>query len=135
MGWKEKITQYLDSSHFLPAIGQGALGIETRRDDLTTNKLVAFLHHHDTAQCVNAERSFLKRLEGGCQVPVAAFGKTANGKLFLEGLINSLDGGKSIRDTITGDPEEAEIVGLLLAEKLLNAGGQEILDEIYRSTE
>ncbi len=129
-----KITQYLDSAKFLPAIGQGALGIETRREDRTTNEIVAFLNHTDTAHCVCAERSFLKRLEGGCQVPIAAFGKIANGKLFLEGLISSLDGKKIIRDTIKGNPEEAEKIGLLLAEKLLNAGGTAILEEIYRTT-
>ena len=134
MGWEGKITQYLDAEKFLPAIGQGALGIETRRDDRTTNEIVAFLHHPDTAHCVCAERSFLKKLEGGCQVPIAAFGKIANGKLFLEGLISSLDGKKIIRDTIEGNPEEAEKIGLLLAEKLLNAGGTAILEEIYRAT-
>ena len=134
MGWEEKITQYLDSAKFLPAIGQGALGIETRREDRTTNKIVFFLNHPDTAHCVFSERSFLKKLEGGCQVPIAAFGKIANGKLFLEGLISSLDGKKIIRDTIEGNPEEAEKIGLLLAEKLLNAGGNAILEEIYRTT-
>ena len=77
---------------------------------------------------------FLKKLEGGCQVPIAAFGKIANDKLFLEGLISSLDGKKIIRDTIEGNPEEAEKIGLLLAEKLLNAGGNAILEEIYRTT-
>jgi hydroxymethylbilane synthase len=134
MGWEEKITQYLDSAKFLPAIGQGALGIETRREDRTTHEIVFFLNHPDTAHCVCAERSFLKKLEGGCQVPIAAFGKIANGKLFLEGLISSLDGKKIIRDTIEGNPEEAEKIGLLLAEKLLNAGGNAILEEIYRTT-
>ncbi len=134
MGWEGKITQYLDSAKFLPAIGQGALSIETRRDDRTTNEIVAFLHHPDTAHCVCAERSFLKKLEGGCQVPIAAFGKIANGKLFLEGLISSLDGKKILRDTIKGNPEEAEKIGLLLAEKLLHAGGKALLEEIYRTT-
>jgi hydroxymethylbilane synthase len=134
MGWEGKITQYLDSTKFLPAIGQGALGIETRRDDRITNEIVAFLHHPDTAQCVCAERSFLKRLEGGCQVPIAAFGKTANEKLFLDGLISSLDGKKIIRDTIKGDSEEAEKIGLLLAEKILHTGGKALLEEIYRTT-
>ena len=134
MGWEAKITQYLDSEKFLPAIGQGALSIETRREDRTTNEIVAFLNHADTAHCVCAERSFLKRLEGGCQVPIAAFGKIANGKLFLKGLISSLDGKKIIRDTIKGNPEEAEKIGLLLAEKLLNAGGTAILKELYRTT-
>jgi len=135
MGWEGKITQYLDSAKFLPAIGQGALGIETRRDDRATNEIVAFLHHSDTAYCVCAERSFLKRLEGGCQVPIAALGKIANEKLFLEGLISSLDGKKIIRDTIKGNPEEAEKIGLLLAERILNAGGNAILEKFYRTTE
>ena len=135
LGWAEKITQYLEPKKFLPAIGQGALGIETRRDDRTTNGIVAFLHHPDTAQSVWAERSFLKRLEGGCQVPIAAFGRIANGKLFLEGLISSLDGKKIIRDTNDGKPQDAEKIGLLLAERLLNTGGNAILKEIYRNTE
>jgi len=73
-------------------------------------------------------------LEGGCQVPIAAFGKIANGTLLLEGLISSLDGKKIIRDRIEGNPEEAEKIGLLLAEKLLNAGGTAILEGIYRTT-
>ena len=134
MGWKEKITQYLDAEKFLPAIGQGALGIETRRDDRTTNEIIAFLHHPETACCVSAERSFLKKLEGGCQVPIAAFGKIANEKLILEGLISSFDGKKIIRDTIKGNPEEAEKTGLLLAEKLLHDGGNILLEEIYHTT-
>lgn len=133
MGWEGKISQYLNPAKFLPAIGQGALGIETRRDDRKTNELVSFLNHADTAHCVSAERSFLKRVEGGCQVPVAAFGTIKDRTLFLEGLISSLDGGKIVRDTIEGSPEEAESIGIRLAETLLNAGGDAILGEIYRA--
>ncbi len=91
MGWEAKITQYLDAVKFLPAVGQGALGIETRRNDPATSEILSFLHHPDTAQCVSAERSFLKKLEGGCQAECPAFGKITNGELFLEGVISSLD--------------------------------------------
>jgi hydroxymethylbilane synthase len=124
-------TQYLDSEKFLPAIGQGALGIETRRDDRITNEIVAFLHHPDTALCVCAERSFLKKLEGGCQVPIAAFGKIANGTLFLEGLISSLDGKKIIRDTIDGNPGRSRKNRSSFSGKIFKCWGTAILEEIY----
>jgi len=131
LGKKEKITQYLNPEQILPAVGQGALGIQTRRDDPEINSLISFLHHPETAQAILAERAFLKRLEGGCQVPIAALAKIIDGKLLLDGLISSVDGEKIIRDKIEGNPQQAEDLGSLLAEKLLAAGGKTILEEIY----
>ncbi|MBW1679163.1 MAG: hydroxymethylbilane synthase, partial [Deltaproteobacteria bacterium] len=131
MGWEEKITEYLSPAKLLPAVGQGAIGIETRRNDRETNELISFIHHLDTERTVTAERSFLKNLEGGCQVPIAAFGIIDNGKLFLEGLICSLDGKVIIRDKIESVIENAEKTGFKLSERLLSAGGRAILDEIY----
>ncbi|MCD6353016.1 MAG: hydroxymethylbilane synthase [Proteobacteria bacterium] len=130
MGWKDKITQYLPATTILPAIGQGALGIETRRDDAETNKLIFSLNHLETSRTVGAERAFLKRLEGGCQVPIAGFGMIEKGLLSLEGLIGSLDGKVVVRDRIEGVPEEAERMGIALAEKLLSEGGRVILEEL-----
>ena len=130
MGWKEKITQYLPVKTMLPAIGQGALGIEIRRSDPETERIVSFFHHSESARTVEAERAFLRRLEGGCQVPIAGFATIANDVLSLEGLIASLDGKAVVRDRIEGVPEEAEKMGVALADKLLAEGGRVILDEL-----
>ncbi len=92
LGWADKITEYIDTETMLPAIGQGALGIETRDDDDDTNALVDFFNHPDTSDPVRAERALLKRLEGGCQVPIAAFGTISGDKLKLRGLVASVDG-------------------------------------------
>ena len=80
-----------------------------------------------------AERAFLKRLEGGCQVPIAAHGKINQGRLELEGLVASVDGIRLIRNRVSGPPEEAEVLGIRLADRLLSAGAGEILKEIYRA--
>jgi len=131
MGWEEKVTEYISPSQLLPAVGQGALGIETRENDLETNELIALLHHEDTGRTVTAERSFLRTLEGGCQIPIAAFGIIDNGRLSLNGMIGSLDGKVILRDQSEDATENAEKIGTDLAEKLLSAGGKSLLNEIY----
>ena len=88
------------------------------------------LHHHSTARCVAAERALLRRLEGGCQIPVGAYGRVTDGKLVLDAVVASLDGSTSVRDSITGSPEEAERLGGELAERLLADGADEILRTI-----
>jgi len=130
MGWEEKIAEYISPSQLLPAVGQGALGIETRENDLETNELIALLHHEDTGRTVTAERSFLRTLEGGCQIPIAAFGIIDNGRLSLNGMIGSLDGKVILRDQSEDATENAEKIGTDLAEKLLSAGGKSLLNEI-----
>ncbi|MBN2468276.1 MAG: hydroxymethylbilane synthase [Deltaproteobacteria bacterium] len=131
MGWQEKIAEHVPPARILPAIGQGALGIQIRRDDSELGEIISFLHNSETAVTVGAERMFLTRLEGGCQVPIAAFGVIEKGMLSLEGLIGSLDGTALIRDAVRGMPEEGEKLGIALAEKLLSSGGAEILGEVY----
>lgn len=132
LGWVDRITEYLPPELSLPAIGQGALGIETRIDDIATNQLTAFFDHKPTSIAVKAERAFLKKLEGGCQVPIAAHGEVKEGNLNLIGLVASIDGKRIIKDSITGSTNKAEILGIELAEKLIKMGAWEILKEVYK---
>ncbi len=131
LGWEDRISEFLLPSIMLPAIGQGALGIETRSNDEEINEIISFLHDPQTANPVMAERAFLERLEGGCQVPIAAFGTVQRGTLYLAGLIGSLDGVTVVRDTVSGSVENPRETGEALAKKLLAAGGKKILEGIY----
>ncbi len=131
LGLAENVSEYLDPAISLPAIGQGALGIECRVDDRELNDLIAFFNHQDTRTCVTGERALLRRLEGGCQVPIACYGQMVNGKLHLIGLVGSVDGKRIIKDTIEGEAEKAEKLGVTLAEKLLKQGADVILREVY----
>src|SRR3990172_1220829 len=131
MGWLNRITEYIPFEISLPAVGQGALGIECRAADEATNRSVDFLKHEVTRQCVYAERAFLRRLEGGCQVPIAALGQIENNRLRLEGLVSSVDGRRLIRDSLGGPVGEVEQIGVQLAELLLSKGAEAILKEIY----
>jgi hydroxymethylbilane synthase len=134
LGLEEKITEFLSIELSLPAIGQGALGIETRKEDGGVEKRILFLNDPASAVAVTGERAFLKKLEGGCQVPIAAFGQTYGGLLRIEGLVGTIDGKRLIRHRLEGPIEKAEALGIELAEILLNRGAKEILDEIYRKS-
>jgi hydroxymethylbilane synthase len=131
MGLEEKITQYLSPFHFIPAVGQGVLGIEIRADDTTMHEIVSTMDDPNARDAVLAERGFLKTLEGGCQVPIAAHATLEGGRLTLQGMVASLDGKQVIEETITGNRSEAAILGQTLAERLLSRGAGEILKEIY----
>ncbi len=131
LGLAENVTEYIDPEISLPAIGQGALGIECRVDDRELNDLIAFFNHAESRTCVTGERALLRRLEGGCQVPIACYGRMKEGKLHLTGLVGSVDGKRIIKDTIEGAPEKAEKLGVTLAEKLLVQGADVILREVY----
>jgi hydroxymethylbilane synthase len=131
LGRAAEITAIISESEMLPAIGQGALGLEYRIDDAETKSFLEFLDHPETKVTVAAERAFLARLEGGCQVPIAAKGSLKNGKLVLEGLIGDLTGARIHREQVTGPPEDAVSLGRSLAERLLERGGAQILSEIY----
>jgi hydroxymethylbilane synthase len=133
MGWRDRITVYLNPTDFLPAIGQGALGIEARSVDDEIRKLLAPLHDPDTAVAVQAERSFLKKLEGGCQVPIAGYAQVVGEQVELTGLVASLDGQQIYRRTRSSAKEEAESLGRGLAQELLDAGAADVLEEVYRS--
>ncbi len=132
LGWQDKISEYIATDILLPAIAQGALGIETRDIDGETNEMISFLNHSETSATVKAERALLKRLEGGCQVPIAAYGEIDGSTISLRGLVGSLDGKTLITDNMTGDLSEAESLGIALAERLLDKGAGEILDEVYK---
>lgn len=135
LGWEAKITEYIPEEMSLPAIGQGALGIEIRVDDPDTREAVSFLNDRDTAFAVRAERGFLKRLEGGCQVPIASYGRTEGDSIFLKGMVGRPDGSEIIRGSARGSTEDPEALGVGLAEQLLARGAKEILDEVYRAAD
>lgn len=131
LGHEKKITEKLPVDVSLPAIGQGAVGLECRTDDEFTNNLLKPLDHYETSVCVRAERACLKKLEGGCQVPIAAYARLRDGNIFIEGLVGSLDGKTLIKTSLQGRPEDALSLGTELGEKLLSKGAKEILDEVY----
>ena len=131
LGFQERITAFIGPEQSLPAIGQGAVGIECRSDDERVNQLIAPLHHQDTACCVLAERAMNQRLNGGCQVPIAGYAMLENGELWLRGLVGEPDGSRIIRGEVEGKPEEAEAMGKGLAEHLLEWGADGILEALY----
>ena len=131
LGWEKDVTEILDPDVMLPAIGQGALGIEARLGDETTLGRIGFLDDKVTSSCVAAERAFLQRLEGGCQVPIAAHAVRAGGEIRLTGLVGSVDGTRIIRDSDRGPASEAARLGDALAARILEAGGREILEDVY----
>ncbi|HEY6839201.1 MAG TPA: hydroxymethylbilane synthase [Geobacteraceae bacterium] len=132
LGFTEKVAEYLDTDLSIPAIGQGALGIECRLDDEDVKATIAFFNHPDTAHAVRAERSLLWRCEGGCQVPIAAHGTVVGDTLRLTGFIASVDGTRSVRGETSGPVADCEKLGIELAERLLKEGGHEILSEVYQ---
>jgi hydroxymethylbilane synthase len=134
LAWAHEITEYLAPQISLPAIGQGALGIEGRRDDHFIHALLAELNHAPTRTAVLAERALLHRLQGGCQVPIAAHATLTGRQVSLEGLVSSVDGKELIRDTVEGAIEDPESIGVQLAERLLARGGDKILQAIYGTT-
>jgi hydroxymethylbilane synthase len=131
LGWEQEITEYLAPEICLPAIGQGALGIEGRRDDRFVRSLLAGLEHAPTRTMVLAERALLHRLQGGCQVPIAAHATLNGSDVTLEGLVASVDGKEVIRETVRGTVADPESMGIQLAERLLARGGDRILQTIY----
>ncbi len=131
LGFGERIRTFLEPEQSLPAIGQGAVGIECRAEDERVNRLIAPLHHAPTAARVLAERAMNNRLEGGCQVPIAGHALLENGQLWLRGLVGSVDGRVIIRGEIRGEEAEAESLGVTLAERLLADGADEILRALY----
>ncbi len=127
----DRITEALGTDVSLPAVGQGAVGIECRIDDDRIHTLLEPLNDHLTALRVTAERAMNLRLEGGCQVPIAGYAEIQKDILLLRGLVGSTDGTRIIRSEIAGKPENADEMGTILAEDLLAQGAKEILSELY----
>ncbi len=133
LGLSGRITEALAPEESLPAVGQGAVGIECRADDQAILELLAPLNHPETALRVAAERAMNHRLEGGCQVPIAGFAVIERGVLLLRALVGTPDGREVIRGDIAGAPEDAELLGRALAEDLLGRGAGRILEAVYGS--
>jgi hydroxymethylbilane synthase len=130
LGFPERIRERLPAEISLPAIGQGAIGIESRAQDDVFNTLIKPLDHADTHTCVLAERALNRRLGGGCQVPVAGFAELDGDRLRLRGLVGHPDGSPVVRGEVTGTRAQAEALGVQLAEDLLERGAGQILAEL-----
>ncbi len=131
LGFGEQIGEYFEPKTCLPAIGQGALGLESRIDDAETNALIDFFNHPPTAYAVKAERAVLSTLEGGCQVPIAAFGIVTGEQLELTGLVSTTDGQTMLKKTLSCHVDQAVETGVTLAKQLLEEGAGPILNEVY----
>ncbi len=131
LGLEERITEYIPETLMLPAIGQGALSIEVREDDEAIRGLTAPMDHRETRLAVESERAFLARLEGGCQVPIAGHARVIEDRLELTGLVAEVDGSVLLRDTIKGPVGRGEELGVELADRLLEQGARQILDNVY----
>jgi hydroxymethylbilane synthase len=132
LGYTNQIGEYLSVDVSIPAIGQGALGIESRIDDDETNALIDFFNHPETDWAVRAERAFLKRLEGGCQVPIACHGTVEDETLTLTGFVSDVEGVQCLKKVITGSVHDAEKMGASLGDDLLIQGAGKILNEVYQ---
>jgi hydroxymethylbilane synthase len=128
LDYANRITEYLSADVMLSAVGQGALGIETREDDQRVNRLLKVLDHLPTRLACLAERAFLKGLGGGCLVPIAAYGKILAEELQLDGLVAKPDGSEIIRSTMQAKSQEAETLGQGLADELLQRGAKRLLE-------
>jgi hydroxymethylbilane synthase len=131
LGLSQRIRLPLAPEVILPAVGQGAVGIECRTDDAGTNRLLAPLEHTPTRLCVTAERALNARLEGGCQVPIGGYAELRGEQLRLRGLVGAPDGSRIVRGEIEGAAAEAEALGHRLAQELLARGAGAILDKVY----
>ncbi len=132
LGLESRIRQPLSAEQSLPAVGQGAVGIECRLDDERTLALLAPLNHPQTAIRVTAERAMNTRLEGGCQVPIGSYAELVDGDIWLRALVGSPDGKTMVRGERRGPAEDAAALGVSLAEELLNSGAREILADVYQ---
>lgn len=130
LNFESRITEYFDENVMLPAVGQGALCIEIRENDTEIEPIVAALDHQKTRSAVMGERAFSNRLEGGCQVPIAALGKIEKNIFTMSGLVADIDGKILIKKTLSGPVEQSETIGVELADSLLSMGAKKILENI-----
>ncbi len=130
LGQEKEITEYLDETIMIPAVGQGALCIETRKNDPDIEIITAKLDHHDTRVCVEGERAFLRRIEGSCHIPVACFGKIINHEVVLTAVVASEDGKELIKEQIVSPMGRVKNSGRDLADLVLEKGGKKILESL-----
>lgn len=132
LGWISRVTQFLPVETILPAVGQGTLALEVRSDDEAVKATIAFLNHPSTWRETRAERAFLSRLGGGCQLPLAAYAKTEGPDIRIAGLLGTIDGRILIREEVRGAAASCDDLGTQLAEIILSRGGRAILDQVYQ---
>jgi hydroxymethylbilane synthase len=130
LGLASRISEYLDENILLPAVGQGALCIECRKNDENINAVLETLDHPETRTVIMGERAFLERLGGGCQTPIAAFGRLENGRFTLAGMVASVDGKTLLKDSLDGIPEQSVHIGKALGDRLIAMGAKNIIDSL-----
>jgi hydroxymethylbilane synthase len=129
LGLERRISNAISFDEMLPAVGQGALGVETRAGDEATSTVVGKLNHDATSLACTAERAMLRALGGGCQLPIAGHAQVNNGTLRLDGLVASVDGKNLVREHVIGNSSDAELLGAQLGDRLLRNGAQELLSK------
>jgi hydroxymethylbilane synthase len=134
LGLESDIAHLISVDQLTPAVGQGIIAVETRSEDSEVNDLFSAIDDREARICGCAERAFLRRLEGGCQVPIGALATLVDGRINLSTFIGSVDGAQSLRVTESGEASESEILGVTVAEKVLALGGGEILDAARKSS-
>lgn len=132
LGFAERIRAYIDVDDSLPAVGQGAVGIECRSDNSEINALIAPLNHETTHLCLRAERAMNAHLQGGCQVPIGGYATLEDDKIRLRGFVGAPDGRRLLRAEMRGSPLQSERIGISVASELLAQGAQALLDDVYR---
>jgi hydroxymethylbilane synthase len=130
LGLDNYITEILEPEILIPAVSQGVIAIETRRDDISTNQRVHAINHSKTWIAITAERAFMRALQGGCQIPVGCYTKIDDKSISITGFVSSVDGCHYIREEKKASVEDAELLGIQLANALLSKGGDLILKEI-----
>ncbi len=135
LGLDSYIKQIIPFETMLPAVGQGAMAVEIRRDDVKIRELLQKLNDPETNFCITAERAFLRTLEGGCQVPIGANAFLESDKIFLEGMAGNLEGIVNLRDSISGDKKDAADLGRQLAQRLIERGANRLLEETRATVE
>ena len=133
LGLENRISEYLDMTTMLPAVGQGALCIEIRENDPAIEAAVIALNDQKTSIAISAERAFFNRLEGGCQTPIAAHAQMRDGRVHLVGMVASIDGRQIFKQSIDGSPKAAVNIGTRLADQLLDQGARDILELLKES--
>ena len=132
LGLVKQITEIIPPGVCMPAVGQGALGIEISGDNTLLRSITAMMDHQETRCAIDAERAFLRRLEGGCRAPLGALGTASMGRLLLEGVVAGVDGSKLLRSSVVGEMDKAAAVGESLAEKMIKMGAVQLLEDSRR---
>ncbi len=131
LNMQERIRQHIPAELSLPAVGQGAIGIECRIDDEMIHELISVLHHQETTTRICAERAMNKRLNGGCQTPIAGFAEISNSRLTMRGLVGSVDGSTILFSEKNDSLPNAESLGIAIAEDLLTQGAGKLLEHLH----